>query len=279
MPEPFKEKRFFFEEGMQSADLQLGSIGYHDFHYIKPIRILHKKGGYTLHLVAGGKGRLVIGDREYQLSAGDVFFLPPDESLMYYPDDEDPWRYYWFFLSGNKMRDLAGMMHFTVDAPTRKFPVFPEILKKLEFLYSAELGTERRYFESLSALTSIIGALCISENENSNGIPIPDIVRRAKEAIELNYQNLDFSIEMLARMLHISHSYLCKLFREETGVTIVRYMVDLRLAHAAELLAEGKEKIKDVGILSGFHDNIHFMKEFKRRYNMTAGEYRKHYSD
>ena len=68
---------------------------------------------------------------------------------------------------------------------------------------------------------------------------------------------------------------LLRLFKEEYGRTVRRYLIEKRLAYACELLENSDMPVCSVALSCGFSDEIHFMKSFKKQYGMTATEYRK----
>ena len=68
--------------------------------------------------------------------------------------------------------------------------------------------------------------------------PIGNIARDAMRIIESNYADGDFNVESIANLLHISHSYLSKIFKKKTGDTLNKYLIYVRIKKSAELLKE-----------------------------------------
>ena len=60
-------------------------------------------------------------------------------------------------------------------------------------------------------------------------------------------------------------------------MTAKRYLIDRRMEYAKQLLKTTDLNLDAVSLSSGYSDKAHFMKEFKRIYGITAGEYRKMY--
>jgi two-component system response regulator YesN len=98
-------------------------------------------------------------------------------------------------------------------------------------------------------------------------------MRRIKEIIENRY-NEQLNIERLAKETFFSPTYVCLLFKEETGVTINGYLTEVRLNHAIRLLSDPDKKITDVSFDVGYPDPKYFSKLFKRREGCTPSEYR-----
>ena len=72
----------------------------------------------------------------------------------------------------------------------------------------------------------------------------------------------------------LSSGYLCRIFKEETSVSINAYINSLRMTKAAELLKDNNSYIKEVAISVGFEDQLYFSRQFKRYYGVTPSEYR-----
>ncbi|MEF2966426.1 response regulator [Paenibacillus sp. M1] len=80
----------------------------------------------------------------------------------------------------------------------------------------------------------------------------------------------------LASMVYLTPSYLSKLFKHETGMTITDYMIEIRIKRAKQLLTHSNEmKIHEVGSEVGYPDPAYFNKLFKRVVGITPNEYKK----
>lgn len=80
------------------------------------------------------------------------------------------------------------------------------------------------------------------------------------------------SIEALAGIAGFSPFHLCRVFERTVGVPPHVYQLDVRLTRAADLLAGGG-KIVDVAMETGFCDQSHFHKAFKRKFGVTPRQY------
>lgn len=80
------------------------------------------------------------------------------------------------------------------------------------------------------------------------------------------------SIDTLAGIAGFSPFHLCRVFERTVGVPPHVYQLDVRLTRAADLLAGGK-KIVAVAMETGFCDQSHFHKAFKRKFGVTPRQY------
>lgn len=92
--------------------------------------------------------------------------------------------------------------------------------------------------------------------------------------IEHHYQD-DISLSDLAEELAVSKNYLIQRFKAETGQTPVRYLTDIRMKRAAQLLSEQVLSIQEIASIVGVPDSNYFTKLFKKTYGVTPKQYRK----
>lgn len=89
-------------------------------------------------------------------------------------------------------------------------------------------------------------------------------IQNAVDYILANYKSSDLSIKKAADRSFISEVYFRKLFKQEFGISPQRYIVDLRIQHAAGLISAGYYSLKEVAYLSGYNDYKYFSVEFKK---------------
>ena len=86
----------------------------------------------------------------------------------------------------------------------------------------------------------------------------------------------NFSIEDLTNEFFISHSYLCKKFKQETGETVISYINERRMLNAEHLLKTTTLSASEIAYMSGYTCYPHFITCFKKRHNFTTREYREY---
>lgn len=95
------------------------------------------------------------------------------------------------------------------------------------------------------------------------------------EEIENNYSQ-DLTAQSLAGQFFISSQYLNRLFQRFLGRSTYQYILEIRIKHAKELLANNPEMdVQQISSLAGFNDASHFCKTFKRHTGYTPLEFRK----
>jgi two-component system response regulator YesN len=85
----------------------------------------------------------------------------------------------------------------------------------------------------------------------------------------------EVSLAALAERFHVNLPYLTRLFKRTIGVAPVRYLRDLRIAHARKLLQERPDlEIKEIGPMAGYPDPGYFSRIFRLSVGIGPQEYR-----
>ena len=90
-----------------------------------------------------------------------------------------------------------------------------------------------------------------------------DYCRRALEYVADHYRE-EFTVNMLAESIGLTPNYLCTLFKQTMGVTLVQYITQYRIEVAKELLQTTALPVCDVAASVGFADAAYFCRVFKR---------------
>ncbi len=77
-----------------------------------------------------------------------------------------------------------------------------------------------------------------------------------------------------AKLVGMSAPQFMKTFKQVAGMTLVSYLIHVRLANAARLLRETGRSIADIADATGFSDQSHLDKRFKRAFGRTPKEFR-----
>jgi AraC-like DNA-binding protein len=83
------------------------------------------------------------------------------------------------------------------------------------------------------------------------------------------------TLEEVARAVHASPFHLARIFQQQTGVPIHRYLTQLRLRASLERLADGAEDLTALALELGFSSHSHFTDAFRREFGRTPSEARR----
>jgi AraC family transcriptional regulator len=95
--------------------------------------------------------------------------------------------------------------------------------------------------------------------------------QQVTRAIDYMHAHLDRNISLatLAQAVNVSPSQLTRLFKRATGVAPHQYLMNLRIERAKHLLLTSSMSMRDVATHTGFADQSHLNRHFKRVVGIT----------
>lgn len=99
------------------------------------------------------------------------------------------------------------------------------------------------------------------------------MIQQVQKTIRERYSE-NLTINELAAEVYLTPTYLCLLFRQVTGTTINRYLTNVRMEKAKELLMDLSNKLYDVSYAVGYMNPSYFSRQFKKYVGCLPSEYR-----
>lgn len=236
---------------------------------------LHKWGPgvrdiYALHYIVSGKGNLETRDASYTLKAGDSFIIFPQTEVFYYPDHQDPWEYVWTEFKGEEAAMLLSMTELDVQRP-----IVTDCPANLEPLYHFSHNSNSKPYEQIrtEAQLRLLLSYYIEHYPKESVVEPINYVRIAKEAVHNHYWKASLTVSDIVNVTKLERSYLFRLFKEETGMSVLSYLTAYRIERACELLSTTELSIKTIAFSVGYKDQMYFAKVFKKATSYTPTEY------
>ena len=214
-------------------------------------------------------------DKSYQVKPGQIFIIPPNcEHGCGSVGDPHTYR---LLLIDDKTLQASGLIRGQANYTFAQLVINDlEMYARLRELHGKLTGDES-HFVKKSLLLAVVGDVfevytqTAPERLDFN----PDIeqaVRKVQNYIEENYA-ASFLLEDIAQLAHISPYHLLRLFSQIVGIPPHVYQQQVRIRQAKQLLNRGCS-ILDTAMNTGFADQSHFSKVFKKLVGMTPGEYK-----
>ena len=92
-------------------------------------------------------------------------------------------------------------------------------------------------------------------------------------------ENIEEGVPALVRISGFSHGHLCRLMKKEMDTTPVKYVNNLRLQYAANLLTSTTKDVLSIAMELGFSSLSHFITIFRQKYGISPSKYRSTYSN
>lgn len=109
-------------------------------------------------------------------------------------------------------------------------------------------------------------------NKGGSGAP-PGWLKQARAIVHEEF-SLHLSLETIAREVGIHPVHLARMFRRYYHCTIGEYVRRVRIENACRRIMTTEAPLSEIALASGFSDQSHFTRIFKRLKGMTPAEYR-----
>lgn len=90
-----------------------------------------------------------------------------------------------------------------------------------------------------------------------------------------NSPQLSWNVPDLAKDLSLSEGHLQALYKQQFGISVMDDIINFRLKKAEDYLMFSNHSIATIAEDCGYNSHEHFSRQFKSRYGLTPGEYRK----
>ena len=125
----------------------------------------------------------------------------------------------------------------------------------------------------ICSLARISGADIVNESHPNCAYDNMNI-ERAKQYIDDN-KNLFLTCQDVAQYCHFNVKYLSRVFKEKTGITLLKYIHLVKTKEAEKLLLDSSLSLEQISQMLGFANEYYFNSFFKRQSGMSPGTYRK----
>lgn len=254
---------------------------------------------YQIWYVSKGEFVHTLGNRQYRIRKGDLFLVPPFTLHRVQAFEEEVEILGCEFMPSfinERFGDPSGerrffdanyLKHFSQSDCTPHSQIAFDVVTdgRIRGLLQDMLGEyeERTPFFEIVLKASLLQLLSILIRQ-VNGELVKagfqkieryrDTMNKVVEYIERNAHE-DIKLEHICAISNMSKPTICRLFKEWTGKTFNRYLVDLRISNALVLLQRPSLSITDVCYATGFNELAYFCRIFKKYTGISPNQFRK----
>lgn len=231
----------------------------------------HKHTDYELYYLTEGDRYLFVKNRFYTIKAGDLFLIAPGTEHRTLDSDQKAYRRITFNISPSLIPygSVTGQELYLVR-PTPE--AAKDFQKEAHIIYSNASPLDQ--FAAAMKMLSLTLAQPEFKQEQAYLSPTLEKTAEVLSYLESHYTS-DITLTALSQRFFISEYYLCRLFKEYTGRTILAFVTELRIQHARKLLLETTMQIQDIATESGFGSVSAFTSAFRRSVGCSPRDYRK----
>ena len=238
--------------------------------------IQHSHDFCEILYVAGGAGEAILEGKKFRLAPGDLVVVNPGTLHEERSDAKAPLCLIFLAirdfavpglpagcLSQEKYRVLScGEYRYKMDIYLRE--LLQETSSQIEFYQEISQGL-------VSALLVLVMRLIRINPEDEAALS--QECQKIKEYLDQNFTS-PITLDSLSETVYISKHYLSHLFKEQTGVSPIKYLTSKRMEKACELLSETELPVSEVSKAVGYENPLYFSQVFKRIYGISPVKYR-----
>jgi AraC family transcriptional regulator len=259
----------------------------HIVHYLDPGKVWHDISSHetTVAIVLGQVGgycepRLNLNrpTPRSRFDAGHTTFAPADMTVWGYSDGIGSVRELRMSFAPKLLESILGEELDSAKADRPVLLLYDDKVARCAALLAEECQEPSRagrlFGESLT--TTLTAALFSSRKvptQWANGLSGWQL-RRAMEYLDAHMMQ-DISLEEMANLAGLSQSQFARLFKISTGMPPYKWSLDARIRRAQDLMLLGKDSISDIAIQTGFADQSHFTKTFRRATGATPKDWQR----
>jgi len=134
-------------------------------------------------------------------------------------------------------------------------------------------------------MLQLLDVLAQSNSCRTLSSPSFNIIENSNEATKINrvfdyiFNNFkeDISLQDVASIIPMSTAAFCRFFKLKTNRTLVEFIKEIRVGHAAKLLMEGNHNVTETCYISGYNNISNFNKHFKEVKGLSPRDFIKQY--
>ncbi len=228
-----------------------------------------------LILCVRGAGWVGLRDAKFDVTPGQLIVILPNEPHRYGASEKHPWTIYWCHAAGAAASSFGAILRrdnsspiLEVADPPRLAGLFKEITDELAGGYGMN--------QLLPASTALAHLLGLAMPDGRRHDAPSDTILRTQRAIEYMLQRREdrINIPEVARMVNLSTSHFCAVFRKVTGFPPLDYFIRLKIRRACELLDGTSLPVKRIAGELGFSDALYLSRLFRKIHGISPTEYR-----
>ncbi len=233
----------------------------------------HSHPHFSIGAITGGHSHYLNQRSRQEVGPGSLVLMNPEEVHACNPIADQPWSYLMFYLDTDWLRsqqEEAGL--------GTEFRPFDMTASRDPLLYQGLKHLHHQLVQTSDPLAREVACHLFSRQLLARLTPAswderpPQHLQRAAELMQDDSAS-PLSLSQLSAVAGLTPSHFVRAFSQHYGMTPHAYLLDRRIRHARTLLRQG-QPLAEVALASGFADQAHFQRQFKRRVAATPGQYR-----
>lgn len=231
---------------------------------------------YVLSYLTRGKGEYRLNGRHFTLQAGDVYYIPQSAHYFQKVDENDPYSYFFVAFYGTECKDILEHAGFTPENPVISAGNYGEFMetKFREIVKCCKINTFASLVRANILLYEVLlHFIELREENNVKREGKSRLIEEAQEFMRTNYSEI--TTADVSRHIFVNPTYFSSLFKKICGITPHRYLINVRIGAAMNLLLNTNLSAYKIAERVGFADYPNFYKRFKDKVGSSPAKYRR----
>lgn len=232
---------------------------------------------FQMLYISSGRGTFESkANSSANIESGHAFLVFPGVWHRYSPDLETGWHEYWIGFDGELARRWLQHEFISPKNPVVRIHAENIVLATFSRVMQVIRVSSPALQQILAGATHNLLGLVYSAQQAQPVAPSqnPHVMELAIARIQSEFKR-DLNLEVLAQELGVSYSWFRHAFAAHTGLSPHQYLLELRLVHARNLLADTEFSIKEIAAQTGFEDELYFSRLFRQKLNITPSQWRR----
>jgi len=147
-----------------------------------------------------------------------------------------------------------------------------------QMLFEKGLGRAALMLRLLDILAQSTTAKILS-SPYFNAVETSGEAQKINKVFDYIFRNFktDISLQDVSGVIHMSSAAFCRFFKQKTNRTLIDFVKEVRIGHAAKLLLEGSHNVTEACYGSGYNNISNFNKHFKEVKGLSPRDFMKQY--
>lgn len=231
---------------------------------------------FQLIYIVQGSGILENELGQFELAAGSMVLIRPNEYHRYRPLAETGWVEYYLGFHGHLVQHFYQQADSLLQEAVLLCGIQDQILECFHRIF-AGVESERPGFQQIAAgqLVELLGYLVANQKQGEfSGKPIEQIIQKALLHMRENVES-QIDLQLLASEYHVTYANFRKMFKKYTGMSPRQYHLELKMRRAKELVLTSDKTIMEISEELQFESIHYFSRYFKKKLGYSPTELRK----
>ena len=227
---------------------------------------------YYLMYVVTGRIEVAFPDSVRECGEGSLIIFPPQTHYTYTHSEDGLLEYIFIHFTGSAVEETLADCGILIHPEINYAKCSDTLIARFQNMFDAFAKQDKLRDRDIGAILEQIlvslGRRILEENDEYKKKLHKSLGRMLSE------YSSPISVSELAGLEGLSVSRYNTVFREQFGISPVKYLTNIRMSVARDLLTTTDMKVNQIGTMCGYGDSHFFSKTFKKLFGVSPLDYR-----